>query len=158
MPATNNSDSKEAATHAYFIGIALAVAEKSKCLRAKYGTVIVSEDGRVISTGYNGKPRGSTNDDVCYREGVPNNAAKPNCCIHSEMNALLFSDTISRKGGTIYVTGRPCTDCALAIAQSGVARLVFLDEPNGSGGHVGNFSSKFHEKYGMKFEVVAVYF
>lgn len=80
---------------AYFMNIALKVADGSKCIRAKYGSVIVSKDGRIISTGYNGKPRGSKNDHICYRNGLPDNSPKPNCCLHSEANAisLYYSNT-----------------------------------------------------------------
>lgn len=138
----------------YYMGLAFQVAEGSKCIRAKYGSVLVSHDNRIISTGYNGKPRGSSNDHLCYRQGLPDNAAKPNCCLHSEANCLLFSSPIDRIGGTLYVSGVPCTDCALLIAQSGVARLVYYDGPSVTG-HVGNFDAGFYTSYGMSFEVIA---
>lgn len=135
----------------YFMRIALLVAERSKCLRAKYGSVLVSSDGRIVSTGYNGKPRDSKNDDVCYRQGLENNASKPNCCLHSEMNCLFFASPEERIGATLYVSGVPCTDCALMIAQSKVDRLVYLNAP--SGNHTGNFDFGFLKDYGMKFSV-----
>jgi len=132
----------------YFMRLALDVAKGSKCVRAQYGSVIVSRDGRIISTGYNGKPRGSSNDHICYRVGLEDNAAKPNCCLHSEANALLFSNPLDRMGGTIYVSGRPCTDCLLMIFQSGISRLVYLDEDN-STGHSGNINQSFISDYGF---------
>lgn len=132
----------------YFMNIALDVAKGSKCIRAKYGSVIVSRDGRIVSTGYNGKPRGAINDYICYREGLEDNAAKPNCCLHSEANALLFSSPEERIGGTIYVSGRPCTDCLLLIFQSGLSELVYLDEDNATG-HSGNINQTFILKYGF---------
>lgn len=133
---------------AYFMRIALDVSMGSKCVRAQYGSVIVSKDGRIISTGYNGKPRGSSNDHICYRVGLEDNAAKPNCCLHSEANALLFSNPLDRMGGTIYVSGRPCTDCLLMIFQSGISRLVYLDEDNQTG-HSGNINKSFISEYGF---------
>lgn len=139
----------------YFMRIALDIANGSKCVRAQYGSVIVSKDGRIISTGYNGKPRGSSNDHICYRVGLEDNAAKPNCCLHSEANALLFSSPLDRSGGTIYVSGRPCTDCLLLILQSGLSRLVYLDEdnPNGHKGNVylagENINNSFISEYGF---------
>lgn len=136
----------------YFMGLAFQVAQASKCLRAKYGSVLVSKDGRIISTGYNGKPRGSINDGVCYRQNLPDNASKPNCCLHSESNCIMFSDPIEREGGTLYVSGIPCTDCALLIAQSGIARLVYY-KGSASSGHKGDFDESFYEKYGMSFQV-----
>lgn len=134
----------------YFMNIAHEVAKASKCIRARYGSVIVSEDGRIVSTGYNGKPRGSVNDQICYRDGLPDNAAKPNCCLHSEANALMFSNPEERKNGTIYVSGIPCTDCTLMILQSGLKRCVFYSGKN-EYNHRGNFSWEFLEKYvGLK--------
>lgn len=144
---------------AYFMNIALDVAKGSKCIRAKYGSVIVSRDGRIISTGYNGKPRGSVNDNECYRVGLEDNASKPNCCLHSEANAILFSSPEERAGGTIYVSGRPCTDCLLLIFQSGLSKLVYLDENNATG-HSGNINKTFICQYGFddKIDVVAFRF
>lgn len=135
----------------YFMRLALAVADASKCKRAQYGTVIVSKDGRIVSTGYNGKPRGSCNDDMCYREGLEPNAAKPNCCIHSEANALMFCSPEERRGGTLYVSGIPCTDCALLIMQSGIERVVFLDADNN--GHRGNSTANFWHQYGFSHRI-----
>ncbi len=128
----------------YFMKMALHTATASKCVRAQYGTVIVTNDGRVASTGFNGKPRGSRNDDVCYREGLPPSAPKENCCLHSEANAIMFSSPEERRGATIYVSGVPCRDCSLLIMQSGVTRLVYLD----AGMHVDPTMDEFWEKYG----------
>lgn len=137
----------------YYMNLAFAVAEKSKCIRAQYGTVIVSEDDRVVATGYNGKPKGCINDHVCYREGLEDNASKPNCCLHSEVNALLFSSPLDRKNGTAYVNGIPCTDCALMLANSGIKRVVYFEN---SSGHRGNLDQEFINKYGIKVEFVNI--
>ena len=141
----------------YFLNLALQVSTASKCLRAQYGTVIISRDGRVVSTGYNGKPRGSCNDNECYRLGLPDNASKPNCCLHSETNALLFCNPLEVRGGTMYVSGIPCIDCMLLIMQSGIGKLVYLNASSASG-HKGNFDIAFVEKYGFmdKIEIVSV--
>jgi len=138
-----------------FLRLALVVAEQSKCHRAHYGTVIVSADGRVVSTGRNGKPRGSKNDDVCYREGLPQNTKSvPNCCIHSEANAIMFSSPQDRTGGTMYVTGVPCVDCTLLIMQSGVSRLVYLDDDDDEEhGHRGNGGEPIIQQYGIPITV-----
>jgi len=110
--------------------VARAVGEISNCPRARYGTVILDRAGRVVSTGRNGKPRGSTNDEVCYRKDLPRGlgmAAHP-CCLHSEQNALIFGDYSEYQGGTLIVSGQPCMACALLIMQSGVATLVVLED------------------------------
>lgn len=142
----------------YFIGVAKQVASASKCVRAQFGTVIVSRDGRIVSTAYNGKPRGATCDNICFREGLPPNAnyvggvRRPSCCLHSESNALLFSSPWEREGGTMYVTGKPCEDCSLLIQQSGVSRLVYLVV--GDGTHPGWVGEDVFKQYGSKIEVV----
>lgn len=141
----------------HWIKVALTIAEASKCVRAAYGTVILSADGRVVGTARNGKPRGSLNDHVCYREGLPPNAPKANCCLHSEQNAIMFSDPLERLGGTMYVSGVPCNDCALLIMQSGVHRLVYLDGPAASG-HVGSSTDALWKQYGVPIERCAFTF
>jgi dCMP deaminase len=128
------------------------IAQASKCIRAKYGTVIITKDGRPAGDGYNGKPRGSCNDDVCYRVGLAPNAPKENCCVHSEANAIMFSSPVERLGGTMYVSGIPCNDCALLILQSGVSRLVWLDDPDSP--HKGSSTEDFWNKYGGDLEIV----
>ena len=149
------SPANQAAWDLYYLRMAQLTATKSKCRRAQYGAVIVAVDNRIVAHGFNGKPRGSSNDDTCYRLGLPDNAAKPNCCLHSESSAIIFSSPAEREGGTMYVSGVPCTDCALLIAQAGIARLVYLD--GDSHGHRGNFDLEFYTKYGMKFAVVPVH-
>jgi deoxycytidylate deaminase len=53
--------------------------------------------------------------------------------VHAEMNALLHSSRAERAGGTLYVTGWPCWQCALAVANSGVATVVSVDPDLGPG-------------------------
>lgn len=136
----------------YYMNIAQSVASGSKCQRARFGSVIVSKDDRIVASGFNGKPRESCNDGVCYREGLPPNAPKNNCCLHSEENALLFSAPWERAGGTMYVTGQPCADCSLLIMQSGIRRLVYLVVEDGT--HPGWTGENVFEQYGSKIEVV----
>lgn len=138
----------------YYIDLACQIATGSKCMRANYGTLIVSVDGRIVSTGYNGKPKGSINDHICYRLNLAPNAPKENCCLHSEMNALMFSSPVERKDGTIYVSGIPCNDCALGIMQSNLKKLVYLDAAEPLTGHRGSSDDSFWEKYGNHIERV----
>lgn len=141
-----------------YLSRCLEVSSSSKCIRAKYGSIIVSKDGRTISDGYNGKPRQSINDNECYRIGLADaSKEKPNCCIHSEVNAIMFSSPLDRIDGTLYVSGIPCDDCLLVIMQSGIGRLVYLDAPNYIGLHGGNSTGKFNMammmKYGSRIKV-----
>lgn len=139
----------------YYMKLAFDIAQASKCVRAKYGSVLVSQDGRIVATAYNGKPRNSVNDLQCYRIGLEDNAPKPNCCLHAETNLIIFSSPEERLGSTVYVSGIPCTDCILLLAQSKIAKLVYY---NGTAqtGHKGNFDINFYKKYGMTFEIVSV--
>lgn len=136
----------------HFLRIAEIISERSKCLRAKYGSVIVSGNThRIVSTGYNGKPKGAINDDVCYRQGYLPNEIGNLCCIHSEMNAILFSDPTDRIGGTIYVSGIPCKDCMLNILQSGLTSVVYIYDPTSY--HLGNSDLEFVEMYGINIDI-----
>ena len=138
-----------------YLKLVRLIGESSKCLRARYGALIV-KNGRIIATGYNGKPHGAINDHLCYREGLEDNAPKPNCCIHAEVNALLHSSPDERKGATMYVSGIPCTDCALLIMQSGITRLIC--DQRGPQTHQGNSTLDFWREYGFdkKIEIITV--
>lgn len=137
----------------HYMDIAKLVSTESKCIRAQYGAVIVSKDDRVISSGRNGKPRGSKNDHICYREGVPAAERTHECCLHAERNALLFADPMERIGGTMYVNGIPCKDCSLYIMQSGLFRLVYCDRSHSDSGRRVS-DDAFWEEYGVPIERV----
>ena len=152
----------------YYMDLAFGVSSASKCQRAKYGCVITDKFDRVVSTGYNGKPPNSICDDICFREGLDANSPKDNCCLHSEANALMYSDVALRRGGAIYVSGVPCNDCALLIMASGVTRLVYfacandIDYWRDSDGvahfkliknHKGSMDDDYIDRYGTNIEV-----
>lgn len=109
-----------------------AAQQFSTCSRRCYFAVVLSPEGRVVGTGYNGAPPGLTHcvDGGCPRgstsEGeVPHGAGYGDCiATHAEANALLWSDRTARLGGTLIVNGPPCWDCSKLIAGSGVWRLV----------------------------------
>lgn len=127
--------------------LAFDVSKGSKCLRAQYGSVLVHYNGHIVATGYNGKPAGSCNDHICYRQGLPPNAPKENCCLHSEVNVAMFAGKERASGGTLYVSGVPCNDCALVIMQLGVTRLVYFSGVQPSG-HRGCSDEPYWDKYG----------
>ncbi len=115
----------------YFMKIARVVASRSNCMKRKVAALIV-KDGRIISTGYNGTPRGTKN---CSEGGCPRcNAFKPSgqglteCyCSHAEENAIVQSSYhgISIKGATLYTTFSPCLICTKMIINSGIAEVVY---------------------------------
>lgn len=103
----------------YFTSIAYQVATRSKDPRRQVGAVIVSAEGRIVATGYNGFPAGFTDGlvDWTNREYVRT------WIVHAEQNALLHASGDVR-GGTLYCTLSPCPHCAKLIATAGITRVV----------------------------------
>ena len=109
--------------------VADVVAQRSRCTRRQAGAVLVSRDQQVISTGYNGPPRGM---DVfgpcsgwCERAQTGGGLSYDDCvAVHAETNALLRADATRLAGGAAYVTSCPCFACAKNLANSGVALVV----------------------------------
>jgi dCMP deaminase len=116
----------------YFMGIAKAVRARANCTSAPKGAVIV-KDKRIISTGYNGTPRGikNCNEGGCKRcadrtiETSGQKLDECTCC-HAEENAIVHAALhgISTKGGTLYTTFTPCLTCAKMIINAGIERVV----------------------------------
>jgi len=120
----------------YFMDIARVVASRSNCMKRKVAAVIVL-DKRIISTGYNGTPRGTKN---CNEGGCPrcngmavSGTSLDEClCSHGEENAIVQASYhgVSLKDATIYSTFAPCLMCAKMIINSGIREVVFnLDYP-----------------------------
>lgn len=111
----------------YFMGIALLSAERSKDPSTQVGACIVSEDNRILSTGYNGMPFGCSDDEMTWeREGKTQNETKYPFVCHAELNAILNSPiSIRDKNARIYVALFPCNECAKAIIQSGIKEIVY---------------------------------
>jgi len=139
------------AKDAYYIALCNQIAAGSKCLKAQYGAVIVGTDGHVKGMGYNGKPKGATCDGVCFRMNaeVGGEECSHECCIHAERNAIMFTDPADRQGATMYVNGLPCQNCALAIMQSGIRVLVYLDDTQSKTGKR-LATDEFWERYGSQ--------
>ena len=112
----------------YFMGVALIAAERSKDPNSQVGACIVDQENRIVSTGYNGAPRGYDDDKhmTWEREGDFLNT-KYAYVAHSELNAILNSRTPVR-GCKLYVTLFPCNECAKAIIQAGITELVYLSD------------------------------
>jgi dCMP deaminase len=118
----------------YFMDIARVVASRSNCMKRKVAAVIVL-DKRIISTGYNGTPRGTKN---CNEGGCPrcNNMAASGTsldeclCSHGEENAIVQASYhgVSLKDATIYSTFAPCLMCAKMIINSGIREVVYSTE------------------------------
>jgi len=125
----------------YYLGIAEAVSKRSTCLRRQYGAIIVKND-EIISTGYNGSPRGSDNCcDVgyCWREenNIPHGEQYEAClAVHAEQNAIISASRRDIIGSVLYLVGfenrkrlpaeqvKPCKICEKIIINSGIIKVV----------------------------------
>jgi dCMP deaminase len=118
----------------YFMDIARMVASRSNCVKRKVGAVITRER-RIISTGYNGTPRGTKN---CNEGGCPrcNSFAEGGTnlgeclCSHGEENAITQAayHGVSVRGGTVYTTFCPCLICTKMIINAGMSEVVYCAE------------------------------
>ena len=104
----------------YFMKIAETVALKSKDPSSKMGCVIVNENRRVVSLGYNGLIQGANENKLTLSE----RPMKYRFVIHSEMNALLFAREDLR-GSTVYNQTATCDNCLKHCLQAGVRRFVY---------------------------------
>ncbi len=118
----------------YFMDIAHVVSRRGNCLRRKVGAVIV-HGYRIISTGYNGTPRGVRN---CFEGGCPRCAGDAKSgeslgeciCAHAEENAIVqaaFHGT-AVNGARLYCTISPCLMCAKMIINAGITEVVYEEE------------------------------
>jgi dCMP deaminase len=105
----------------YYLTMAYMVAMRSKDNSTWIGAVIVGPDGEIRSTGYNGFPRG-----IEYTPDRLERPAKYDYTEHGERNAIYNAARagISTRGCTMYTHGIPCIDCARAVVQSGITRVV----------------------------------
>lgn len=110
----------------YFMNLAITVSERGTCDRAYVGCVIVNEDNRIVTTGYNGSIKGNPHcDDIGHtmRDG--------HCIatIHAEMNALLYcaKEGISVNGCKAYVTHFPCLNCTKSLIQAGIKQIYYKE-------------------------------
>ena len=110
----------------YFMGIAMLAARRSKDPNTQVGACIVSQDDIIISTGYNGMPKGCSDDDFPWGRDGEN--AKYPYVVHAELNAILNANGRSLQGSRLYVALFPCNECAKAIIQSGVKEVVYLSD------------------------------
>ena len=124
----------------YYLDIADAVLDRSTCLRKKYGAIIVRND-EIISTGYNGAPRGRKNcSDLgrCMREElkIPSGERYELCrSVHAEANAIISASRRDMIGATLYLVGREangqlykdamcCSMCKRQIINAGIDKVV----------------------------------
>ena len=113
----------------YFMGIAMLAARRSKDPNTQVGACIVSDDNIIISTGYNGMPKGCSDDEFPWdRKGENEAATKYPYVVHAELNAILNASGRDLRGSRIYVALFPCNECAKAIIQSGIKEVMDLSD------------------------------
>lgn len=126
----------------YFLDIAKAVGRRATCFRRRYGAIIV-KDKIIVSTGYNGAPRGEANcidTGVCERERqhVPKGQRYELCvAVHAEQNAIIAADPVKMKDAVIYIvgynedgtlaSGKPCLLCRRMICNAMIGKVVYLE-------------------------------
>ena len=106
----------------YFLGIAEAVALKSKDPSSKMGCVIVDQNKRVVSLGYNGMVQGSDESKMTLEE----RPMKYHFAIHSEMNVIIFAHQ-DLTGCTLYNRVATCDNCLKYCLQAGIKRFVYRE-------------------------------
>ncbi|MCX7794005.1 MAG: dCMP deaminase family protein [Thermodesulfovibrionales bacterium] len=126
----------------YFLEIAKVVASRSTCLRRRYGAVIV-KDNVIVSTGYNGAPRGTVNcidSGTCKRRelNIPAGERYELCeAVHAEQNAIINGSPERMKDATIYIAGfeedgtlangKPCLLCQRMIKNAMISEIIYLN-------------------------------
>ena len=106
----------------YFLGLAKVVSQRSHDIQTQHGCIITDKHNRILGMGYNGFARGL--DDTMLPKTRPE---KYHWMIHAERNAL--SNCIIRpENGIAYVTGQCCTDCAMALWQEGVTKIIMCED------------------------------
>ena len=123
----------------YYLSIAAEVSKRSTCLRRQYGAVIVKND-EIVSTGYNGAPRGEDNCcdiGTCWRErnNIPHREQYEKCvAVHAEQNAIISASRREMLGATLYLAGfengkpimnaEPCVICRRLIKNAGIETVI----------------------------------
>lgn len=114
----------------YFMSIAILSAKRSKDPSTQVGACIVNDNNRIVSVGYNGFPRGCSDDVFPWTKGDDVNDSKYLYVTHAELNAILNCRWTNFEDTTIYVTHFPCNECSKAIIQSGIKEVIYMYDKN----------------------------
>lgn len=138
--------------HTYFMGVAMLASKRSKDPSTQVGACIVNKDNVIVGVGYNGMPRGCSDDEMPWERSAESvlDTKYPFVC-HAELNALLNSNTASLKGCILYATLFPCNECAKAIIQSGITHVVYYEDKYSDTDSV-KASKLLFESSGVSFE------
>lgn len=123
-----NRDKERLTWDEFFMGVAQLSARRSRDPNTQVGACIV-KDNKIVSTGYNGMPRTCDDKDLpMTRNSTMWLENKYPYIVHAELNAILNAPTTNLKDCTIYVTLFPCNECAKAILQAGITKVVYLED------------------------------
>jgi dCMP deaminase len=113
----------------YFMAVAFLSAMRSKDPSTQVGACIVNADKRIVGIGYNGFPRGCSDDELPWARSADNemDTKYPYVC-HAEVNAILNKNSAEVRGCALFVALFPCNDCAKIIIQSGITEVVYLSD------------------------------
>ena len=109
----------------YFMGIALLSAQRSKDPNTSVGACIVSPENRILSVGYNGMPKGCSDDEYPWDREGDELDTKYFCVCHAELNAILNYTGTDMKGARVYTTLFPCNECTKALIQAGITEVIY---------------------------------
>lgn len=113
----------------YFMGVAILASQRSKDPSTQVGACIVNDDNKIMSVGYNGFPRGCSDDEFPWeRQGDKESSTKYPYVCHAELNAILNAGGNSLKDCRIYVALFPCNECAKAIIQCGIKEVIYISD------------------------------
>ena len=110
------------------MGVAMMSGMRSKDPNSQVGACIVSEDNKILSMGYNGFPKGCSDDEFPWAREGDSLHTKYFYVTHSELNAILNYRGGSLEGSKIYVTLFPCNECAKAIIQAGIKTIIYKED------------------------------
>lgn len=113
----------------YFMALAYLASFRSKDPKCQVGCCIIDPDTKkILSMGYNGFPRGISDDEFPWDKSSNNfSEQKYAYVVHSELNAILNAENKDLAGKVIYITHFPCNECAKAIIQAGISKIVYDD-------------------------------
>lgn len=111
----------------YFMSVAFLSAMRSKDPSTQVGACIVNDDRRIVGMGYNGFPRGCSDDLLPWdRVGETELDTKYPYVVHAECNAILNKNSADVKGCVMYVALFPCNECSKLIIQSGIKEVIYI--------------------------------
>lgn len=112
----------------YFMAVALLSGQRSKDPNTQVGACVANDQNKIVGVGYNGFPRGCSDDVLPWaREGDWLDTKYPYVC-HAELNAVLNSITLDLRRCRLYVALFPCNECTKVIIQAGIREIIYLSD------------------------------